>query len=347
MSSYAAFVSYSREDSEFALRLAQDLKKAGAHIWLDQMDIQPGHPWDNAIEEALMGSPLMLLILSPASAKSENVRNEISFALEQGKTVIPVLYMSCVVPLRLQRTQRIDFRSDYARGLTSLLEQLQVSRPDPTVIQKVVEDDAQRQAAWRARELQAQKLAERMETQDAIGPIPLSAPTESAEVAPVQLPVPAAPKPAPGPSPVLYELTRDGQTYGPYTLEDLQRFLAGGSVLATDFVKSEQVPGLTTVSKLLGIPSPTPAGDARPTVVPKGHTSIAAPVPGAAQVAPDREALAKQVRIYRIVSIALFAFWIFGAWIGLGSFAVICFLFMIVTLVQFVRIRRKLNAVQA
>lgn len=30
------FISYSREDSEFALKLAQDLRAAGAHIWMDQ-----------------------------------------------------------------------------------------------------------------------------------------------------------------------------------------------------------------------------------------------------------------------------------------------------------------------
>ena len=48
-----AFVSYSRTDSEFALRLAQDLKAADANIWLDQLDIPPGKPWDDAIEDAL------------------------------------------------------------------------------------------------------------------------------------------------------------------------------------------------------------------------------------------------------------------------------------------------------
>ena len=48
------FISYSRDDSEFDLRLAQDLKAAGANVWLDQLDIKPGRPWDNAIEDALI-----------------------------------------------------------------------------------------------------------------------------------------------------------------------------------------------------------------------------------------------------------------------------------------------------
>ena len=45
----------------------------------------------------------MLLILSPASVKSKNVRNEISFALDENKVIIPVLFRDCTVPLQLHR----------------------------------------------------------------------------------------------------------------------------------------------------------------------------------------------------------------------------------------------------
>jgi TPR repeat protein len=128
----SAFMSYSRDDSEFALRLARDLKAAGAQVWLDQLDIKAGTSWDNAIEEALGEATHMLIILSPASSRSSNVRNEISYAKEQGKVVIPVLYTECTVPLQLQRNQRIDFRTDYACGLTTLVHQLQGS-PSPSV----------------------------------------------------------------------------------------------------------------------------------------------------------------------------------------------------------------------
>jgi len=37
----AVFVSYSRADSEFALKLVRDLKAAGISVWLDQLDIFP------------------------------------------------------------------------------------------------------------------------------------------------------------------------------------------------------------------------------------------------------------------------------------------------------------------
>ena len=69
-----AFISYSREDSEFALRLAGDLKAAGAAVWLDQLDIAPGQRWARAVQSALNDCPRMLVILSPASVELRECR---------------------------------------------------------------------------------------------------------------------------------------------------------------------------------------------------------------------------------------------------------------------------------
>jgi hypothetical protein len=38
------FLSYSRSDLEFALRLKNDLQKRGIDVWMDQEDIQPATP---------------------------------------------------------------------------------------------------------------------------------------------------------------------------------------------------------------------------------------------------------------------------------------------------------------
>jgi hypothetical protein len=50
--------------------------------------------------------------------------DEVSFALEEGKTVIPILYRDCVIPFRLRRVQYIDLRHDYDHGLAELLKLL-------------------------------------------------------------------------------------------------------------------------------------------------------------------------------------------------------------------------------
>ena len=53
MGKLRTFVSYAREDSDFAIRMAKDLRQAGANIWVDQLDITLGQLWDEAIEKAL------------------------------------------------------------------------------------------------------------------------------------------------------------------------------------------------------------------------------------------------------------------------------------------------------
>lgn len=132
-----AFFSYCRTDSEFALRLAEDLKAAGAKVWMDQLDIEPGVPWDRAVEDALNDCPRLLVILSHVSVKSDNVRDEVSFALSKQKRVIPVLYNECEIPFRLARLQHVDFRSDYSRGLKALLKAVGVAEQPQAITPKL------------------------------------------------------------------------------------------------------------------------------------------------------------------------------------------------------------------
>ena len=121
MSNSKIFFSYSRLDSDFALRLAKDIRAAGIDIWIDQLDIQAGNHWDAAVEKALATSACVLVILTPSSTSSTNVMDEVSFALESGKKIIPVLLEDCLAPFRLRRLQRIDFTKDYQAGFKQLL----------------------------------------------------------------------------------------------------------------------------------------------------------------------------------------------------------------------------------
>lgn len=63
----------------------------------------------------------MLVILSPSSVNSRAVMDEVSFALEANKRLIPVVYRECKVPFRLSRIQQVDFRNDYGLALQALL----------------------------------------------------------------------------------------------------------------------------------------------------------------------------------------------------------------------------------
>ncbi len=48
-----------------------------------------------------------------------------------------------------------------------------------------------------------------------------------------------------------YQISRNGQTYGPYTLDDLRRYLGTGNVLSTDLAKSDEMPDWLPVSQIL------------------------------------------------------------------------------------------------
>jgi hypothetical protein len=134
-SSAKAFVSYSRTDSDFVLRLCRDLRAAGASIWLDRLDIRPGQEWDQEIERGLAECGRMLVVLSPESVASQNVLDEIGYALSKKKAIIPILYRDCEIPYRLNRIQYVDFRTAYDVGLRDLLSSLSSAKEeDPETI---------------------------------------------------------------------------------------------------------------------------------------------------------------------------------------------------------------------
>ncbi|WP_353069766.1 DUF4339 domain-containing protein [Tunturibacter empetritectus] len=67
-----------------------------------------------------------------------------------------------------------------------------------------------------------------------------------------------------------YQVSRNGQMYGPYTLEDLQRYVASGNVLPTDMAKSDAMPDWVPVAQLVGAAVvPTAAAYAAPVAYPQ------------------------------------------------------------------------------
>lgn len=163
MESPKFFFSYSREDSEFVLTLAKELRTAGASLWLDQLDILGGQRWDEAVQAALTSCQGMLAVLSPSAVASQNVMDEVSYALEEGKQVIPVRYRECTIPFRLRRVQHVDFVGDYEKGMAALLKALSLKPPEatatPVVTRQGPRQEAQRTVAQeeqRARETEAE-----------------------------------------------------------------------------------------------------------------------------------------------------------------------------------------------
>lgn len=81
-----------------------------------------------------------------------------------------------------------------------------------------------------------------------------------------------------------YYIGRGGEQYGPYSLQDLQRYFSQGSIVATDMARREDSPTWVSVTQILGgaapfLPSPPPIQpgmDVAPQVTPSG---VLAPLP--------------------------------------------------------------------
>lgn len=106
---HLTFISYSKTNRGFALELAKQLKASGFLVWLDQLDIPTGARWDDEVEKALTECEIFLVILTSQSIVSHNVKDEIGYAIDSNKRILPILLDQVNVPFRLRRFQYVDF----------------------------------------------------------------------------------------------------------------------------------------------------------------------------------------------------------------------------------------------
>jgi len=123
------FICYARVDQAFALPLAEHLKARGVDVWVDQEQNKISDDWDRDIDRALRECSHLLIVLSPASVDSREVRGELRTALDLGKPVLPVLYKPCEIPRQLRIVQFVDFTKRSARDASALNEVLQGLSP--------------------------------------------------------------------------------------------------------------------------------------------------------------------------------------------------------------------------
>ena len=100
------FVSYKREDIEFARRIVQALAESGISVWWDD-GITPRQAWDTEIEQAIAAASAVAVLWSPRSVASDWVRTEAHFAKERQK-LVPALIEPCTLPIAFTLTQTVN-----------------------------------------------------------------------------------------------------------------------------------------------------------------------------------------------------------------------------------------------
>ena len=122
------FLSHSAKDIQFVTSLATVLKRHKVPFWYSKTSIQGAQQWHDEIGKALKKCNWFVLVLTPNSVKSDWVKNELMYALNNKR------YKNRIVPLLLKPSQfkklswtlssfqHIDFTKKKADGYRQLLK---------------------------------------------------------------------------------------------------------------------------------------------------------------------------------------------------------------------------------
>src|ERR1700722_1040163 len=88
------FISYSRDDLDFADQLDAALGLGGFETTIDRHGISAGEDWKKRLGALIRDADSVVFVLSPSSAKSEVCAWEVAEAVRLGKRILPVLCRS-------------------------------------------------------------------------------------------------------------------------------------------------------------------------------------------------------------------------------------------------------------
>jgi hypothetical protein len=119
------FISYSRRDTQIVDSIAQAMMDSGLEIWIDRQDIQAGNTWRVQIVQAIDTCDAFVLMLSPSSAASDNVRKEIDLAQDSGRTIFPIMLERVRLPAEIRyQLAGLQFIDVQMLGLETAVRQL-------------------------------------------------------------------------------------------------------------------------------------------------------------------------------------------------------------------------------
>jgi hypothetical protein len=86
------FISYSRKDREFIQKLHQSLATLNRDVWVDWEDIPVTAEWWKEICAGIQDANAFAFVISPDSAQSRVCYDEVQFAVQNNKRIIPILH---------------------------------------------------------------------------------------------------------------------------------------------------------------------------------------------------------------------------------------------------------------
>jgi 6-phosphofructokinase 1 len=142
------FISYAREDMNFAKRLWSDLHNVGMSPWLDKEDLLPGQRWKTEIVKAIRKSTYFIILMSSASVNRKGyLHKELTEALDilnmypdSGIYLIPIRIDDCDPPKEpLRELQWVDMFPDWEEGFKKIIQAVAKDQPKNEKLQKIVQ----------------------------------------------------------------------------------------------------------------------------------------------------------------------------------------------------------------
>lgn len=137
------FVCYAHDERAAVLEQIEWLRGDGFEVWYDEA-IAPGSRWSEDLAQAVDGCAAFLYFLSPRSVSSRYCLDEVHFALECGRPIVPVelspvtltpglkLSLGGTHRLFMHRMDAAEFRRQLARGLRDAMQGHKAAHPIET-----------------------------------------------------------------------------------------------------------------------------------------------------------------------------------------------------------------------
>lgn len=111
------FICHSSEDKRYARRLATILASNGVKVWIDEAEIKIGDSLIEKLENGILSSNNLIIVLTPQSVNSKWCKEELRMALAmqiggEKLKVLPSLFEDCEIPGFLREKTYADFRID-------------------------------------------------------------------------------------------------------------------------------------------------------------------------------------------------------------------------------------------
>ncbi|MCP4663045.1 MAG: toll/interleukin-1 receptor domain-containing protein, partial [bacterium] len=139
MSDFDVFLSHNSKDKPAVRDLAEALRARGLKVWLDEWELIPGRPWQEALEKIIKTVPCTAVLVSKDGLgpwEIPEMRAALSQYVKRGSPIIPVLLPGCPkapeLPLFLEQFTWVDLHDGLTpEGLDRLVWGITGHKPKP------------------------------------------------------------------------------------------------------------------------------------------------------------------------------------------------------------------------